>query len=242
MINIQSALSFLNRLWSDERGAFREAISLDNYWQLDNYVAWIVMRRYNPRRANLMRSGFIKDYTSTRWCILVNNTKDFIPSPQYLPDYMRYADLVALQFFYLQQTGRAGKNLHFGILNKMYGLKHPGFLYEKATPTEAYTMYKLCLFSLCATEQNWMDLSKQLLKTVSEFQVRDGDEAGGIKTEYVPPEWESNYPQLLRLANCETTCLAIMAQNCYDSRKRAELLQVGTGVGMGMVGVWRAMK
>lgn len=237
MIDIDLAISFLNeKLWSDEAGAFKEAITIEQFHQSDNYLAWLVMRKHDPDRALTLEEGLLKDYIDPRWCILAGDVENFVPGPLALPDYLRYADWVALQFLYLKQTKEGNQDIHFGVLNKLYGMRHEGFIYDRATPVEAYTMYKLCLFSLCSVSHNQMGLAKELLETVSEFQVREGDELGGVKTEYIPPEWEGMYPQLLRLANCETTSLAILAQERYTSRRDADWLMTGGGIASGIAG------
>ena len=237
MIDIKSALSFLDNLWSDELGAFQEAIGLPKWWQLDNYVAWLVMRKYNPERARIMEQGFIKDYICIRWCILNGDTVNFVQGYTALPDYMRYADLVALEFIYLNQTGQAGAGVHLGALSKMYGLHHEGHIYDMATPKEGYTPYKLNLFCMCLVKYNWMELAGRMLETVSQvFQVTEGAELGGILTEWIPPEWEDRYPTLLRLANCETTSLAILAQDAYNSKKSKDNLMYGAGIALGAAG------
>jgi len=253
MIDVKAALSYLNNgLWNDEVGAFREATTIEKYYQNDNTLARLVMRKYDPQKAAILDEGLLKDYVDPRWCILDGDVTNFIPAK--LPDYLRYADLVELQYLYqhLNPTEEPpSANLSFGILGKMYGLKHIGFIYDMATPKEAYTTYKLLLFGLCAIRHNHMNLVKQLLETASQFQVTEEnestlrnwrlDELGGIKTEYIPPEWEGNYPQLLVLANCETTSLAILLQDEYDFRMTSDILMIGAGIGAGAIGAERAM-
>jgi len=141
----------------------------------------------------------------------------------------------------------------FGILNKMYGLQVPGFMTDMATPKEAHTMYKLLLFGMCALRHNHMTLVKQLLDTVSQFQVTMDnqdtifnwreDEIGGIKTEWFPPELTDYYhnppPEgrgLLVLCNCETISLAIMLQDEYNWRTMSDSLMVAGGIGAGVIG------
>jgi hypothetical protein len=152
---------------------------------------------------------------------------------------MRYADMVALQYLYLRaKWDFKGADLHFGILTKMYGLYHDGYIYDAATEKEGYTIYKLCLYALCSLAHNRSDLAEKLLRTASQHQVKEGDEAGGVKTEYIPPEWECRpeYHQLLRLANCETTCLAILAQDSYNSFKLNKTLSTVTGASLAAIG------
>jgi len=246
MIDVKAALSFLNNgLWNDEVGAFREATTIEKYYQNDNTLARLVMRKYDPQKAAVLDAGLLKDYIDPRWCILDGDVTNFIPAK--LPDYLRYADLVELQYLYqhLRPSDEPpSANLSFGILSKMYGLKHPGFIYDMATPKEAYTTYKLLLYGMCALRHNKMGLVKELLETVSQFQVTmettlrnwREDELGGIKTEYIPPEWDGSYPQLLVLANCETTSLAILLQDEYDYRVLTDTLMIAGGVGTGSIG------
>lgn len=236
MIDIKSALNYLNHLWTPDKGAFREAIGLDFWYHNDNYVASLVMRKYDPPKYAVLQTGILKGYIDTRWCVLVNDIKNFKPSPQVLPDWLRYADLVELQFIYLKLLGQSSASTLFGAASKMYGLKHPGYIFDKATPLEGYTNYKLCLFALCALRNNQADLAGRLIQTVSNFQVKSGEEAGGIKTEYIPPEWQGNYPQLLGLANCETTSLAIMAQDAFNSRKTNNAWMTGGGIAGALIG------
>ena len=249
MIDVKAALSYLNNaLWSDEAGAFKEATTIPIYYQNDNTLARLVMRKYDPQKAAILDEGLLKDYIDPRWCILDGDVTHFVPAK--LPDYLRYADLVELQYLYqyLYPTAEPpSANLSFGILSKMYGLKHDGFIYDMATPKEAYTTYKLLLFGLCALRHNHMGLVRQLLETASQFQVTEEnestlrnwrlDELGGIKTEYIPPEWDGLYPQLLVLANCETTSLAIMLQDEYDWRITSDALMAGSGIVAGAIGV-----
>lgn len=229
MIDIEAAYKFLDVLWTEEYGAYREALTFDKWWQNDNYVASIVTRGREPKRYQRQLEGILNGYTDTRWCILMGDTMNFKQSDLILPDWMRYADLTGLEFMFITQTGQQGGPLLFGTLSKMYGLVNPGFFYDKATPWEGQTTYKLCLFSLCAMQYNYMDLAEELIKTVSRFQVQSGDEQGGIKTEYIPPEWKDRYPTLLGLANCETTSLAILAQQTLDSIKRRNILLYAGG-------------
>jgi len=244
MIDIKSALYFLDNLWSDEHGAFQEAITIPIWWQLDNYMAWLVMRKHNPEKARIIEQGIISDYISVRWCIFNDDLVNFVQSPDVLPDYMRYADLVALQFFYLDKTKGSLAGYHLGILNRMYGLYHDGFIYDMVTSREGYTAYKLCLFSMCLVKYNLMTLAGQILDWVGQkYQVLEGAELGGIKTEWIPPEWEGQYPTLGRLANTETTALAIMAQDWYDAKKSSNNFMLGAGVGFGAIGaITRARK
>jgi hypothetical protein len=230
MIDVAEAYKFLDALWTEEMGAYREALTIDKWWQNDNYVASIVTRNRDAQRYQIQLNGILNGYTDTRWCILLGDTGNFKESYLILPDWMRYADLTGLQFLYQVKAGEPGGPLLFGVLNKMYGLVNPGFFYDKATPWEGQTTYKLCLFALCAMQYNYMDLAAELIETVSRYQVSSGPEQGGIKTEYIPPEWSDRYPTLLGLANCETTSLAILAQRTYDSKKRTAALLYAGGV------------
>ncbi len=248
MIDINAALAYMNRLWNEEVGAFREAVLIDSYHQNDNTLAWMVMRRYDPPKAERLRDGLLKDYIDPRWCILDGDAEHFVSGPEKLPDYLRYADLVALQYLYRHYRPvdeYPSANLCFGILGKMYGLKHEGYIYDMATKLEGYTTYKLLLYGMCALKHGHLELVKRLLSTCSQMQVRPdnentlpfwrGDEIGGIKTEYIPPEWEGGYPHLLRLANCETTSLAILLQSEYQDRLFRDALMTAGGVA-GVVG------
>jgi hypothetical protein len=229
MFNKEAALNYLrNCIWTPDKGAFREAFGIDKWWQNDNYVASLVTRKYMPDLYQIATAGILSGYTDTRWCVLIGNTTDF--KSKKLPDWMRYADLTGLQFIYDKLTGDPESQLCFGILHKMYGLHHPKRLYDMATPFEGYTTYKLYLFALCAIMHNHISLAEELLNTANEMQFTDGDQKGGVKTEYIPPEWTDRYPQLAGLANCETTCLGILCQDSLNSHKLKDGLMYGGGV------------
>lgn len=235
MFDKSAALSYLqNCLWTPEKGAFREAYGINKWWQNDNYVASIVTRQYMPELYKIAAAGILDGYIDTRWCVLLKNVADF--KSRKLPDWMRYGDLVGLQFIYDYLTGDPEYKLCFGILSKMYGLKHPGRLYDMATPFEAYTTYKLYLFALCAIMYNHINLAKELMATAGEMQFKDGPQKGGIKTEWYPPEWADRYPQLAGLANCETTSLAIICQDALNSYNLKKRLMIGVGIAGLMVG------
>ena len=121
MIDRKLALAFLNeRLWSDEQGAYAEATTIPIYHQNDNTLARLVMMRHYPKRAEILKEGLLKDYIDPRWCILYGDATNFRPVADVLPDYMRYADLVALNYIH-QQVDPAfpglSPNYSFGIIN-----------------------------------------------------------------------------------------------------------------------------
>ena len=238
MFDISAALSFLtSKLWNDEIGAFKEAVTIEKYHLNDNTLAWYVMRKYDPSKAHILKEGFLQGHIDPRWCILDGDTVNFTRGSIWLPDYLRYADLVTLEFLYHEFSKEAGKDIHFGVLNGMYELVHENFLYDMATSFEGYTIYKLCLFSICSVFQNHADLARKLLEHCSSFQVEDGEELGGVKTEWVPPEWDDRYPHLLKLANCETTSLAILAQDFYTNMQRRKRDLVIIGAASGSAGI-----
>lgn len=230
MFSKDAALSYLrNCIWTPDKGAFREAYGIDKWWQNDNYVATIVTRKYMPDLYQIARDGILGGYTDTRWCVLIGNTEDF--KSRKLPDWMRYADLAGLQFIYDYKTGnRVEAEICFGILSKMYGLFHPGRIYDMGTPFEGYVTYKLYLYALCAIMYNHISLAEEILNTANQMQFKEGPQIGGVKTEYVPPEWADRYPQLAGLANCETTCLGILCQDALNSHKLRSRLMIAGGV------------
>jgi hypothetical protein len=259
-VDIKAAVNYLEGLWTPEQGAFREAYGLNHYWQNDNYIASIVMSKYDPAKVQIQRSGILSGYTDIRWCLLTGDTIHFKQTPLILPDWMRYADLVVLQFLYLCSAGLQGQDgppgaptfytreTLMGILGKMYGLEYPGYITDIASPFEAYTMYKLCIYALCALKFNYESLAEELINTVTQFQIQSGPQAGGIKTEYVPPDLQSKYPGLLGLANCETTSLCIIAQEALNSYKLKNGLMTGFGLaaaGAGAISLavkWRSQR
>ncbi len=169
MIDIDAPLSFLyNQLWEPDVGAFKEAVSIDITHLNDNYLAWIVMKKHDPDRATIMKEQFLKDYLDQRWCILDGDRDNFKPSPTVLANYFCYADLITLEFLNLKAWHQFPQaDLHFGMVSKIYGLNHKGYIYDKATAFEGYTMYKLCLFALCAIAYNYGSLAKELVNTIS---------------------------------------------------------------------------
>lgn len=235
MFDRDAALYYLrNCIWTPEKGAFREAYGIDKWWQNDNYVGSIVTRKYMPDLYQIAVNGILGGYTDTRWCVLIKNTADF--KPRKLPDWMRYGDLVGLQFIYDYLTGDPEYKLCFGLLSKMYGLVHEGRLFDMATPFEGYTTYKLYLYAYCAIMYNHTDLAEELLETANEMQFTSGPQIGGVKTEYVPPEWVARYPQLAGLANCETTCLGILCHDALHFHKLKDSLMYGGGVAAVLAG------
>jgi hypothetical protein len=237
MYSKQAALSYLqNCIWTPEKGAFREAYGIDKWWMNDNYVGAIVTRKYFPDLYQIAKDGILGGYTDTRWCVLIKNTADF--KSRKLPDWMRYADLVGLQCIYDYLTGDQEYKWCFGILSKMYGLKHPGRLYDMATPFEGYTTYKLYLFALCAIMMRKIGLAKEIISTANAMQFTDGPQIGGIKTEYVPEEWADRYPQLAGLANCETTSLSIIVDDTLARYCLTNGLMVAGGVGALLTGLY----
>jgi hypothetical protein len=240
MIDKKAALSYLNdRLWSDEAGAYAEATTIPIYHRNDNTLARLVMRTHAPERAAILEEGLLKDYIDPRWCILYGDVDNFVPAQTVLPDFLRYADLVALQYFYqyLRPNPDAppNRNLSFGLLTKLYGLFHEGHVFDMATMKEGYTVYKTLLFGMCAIRHNRVALAREILdRTYELFQIKEENELGelgGFKTEWLAPEWEDNpeYDHLLHLANCETTCLAILLQDEYDARWNSDALMIGAG-------------
>ena len=230
-----AALSYLrNCIWTPEKGAFREAYGIDKWWQNDNYVASIVTRKYMPELYEIAKSGILSGYQDNRWCVLEGDTVDF--KVRKLPDWMRYGDLVGLQFIYDYLVGDPEYRLCFGILSKMYGLINPGRIYDMATPFEGYTTYKMYLFALCAIMYNHISLAKELLATANVMQFADGPQVGGVKTEYVPPEWADQYPHLAGLANCETTCLGIICEDSLNWHNTKNRLMYAGGAGSILLG------
>jgi len=238
MIDIAAALSYLNdKLWNPERGAYKEALPPieEHYWFIDNYVAWMVMKKYNPERAAIVQENFSKleDYPRgyDRWCILEGNTKDFKQSPDVLPDFGRYADLLALQYLYYHYSGNAsmGARLYAMLLSQYDGefitdhatrvgyLEYPPEEYWvlRARP-EGHAMYKLALLAICSAHQNKPEIAKQCLDKIGEFQFKEGDEKGGIQTLWWNPEWGTKPEYIVYGSNCETTSLAILAQDTYN--------------------------
>jgi len=204
MMDVKAALSFLdNVLWDEKRQGYREAVGIDHVWFLDNFAAWIVMRKYNPKRAEVLQRNFSTyenyPYGFSRWCILYGDTENFTQSPQWLPDYLRYADLVALQYLYCWYTKNLDKaKLLYGYLLNMrrYPANFPGgdamFLEDLATRVgyetfttdtykwliamnkpkpEGHTLYKLALLAMCSMKHRYYDVAKKCLEMIGKFQV-----------------------------------------------------------------------
>lgn len=205
MMDVKAALNFLNNvLWSEERQGYREAVGIEKYWFIDNFAAWIVMRKYDPKRAEVLQRNFSTyddfPYGFSRWCILYGDTENFTPSPQRLPDYLRYADLIALQYLYYWYTNNLERaKLMYGYLVNMLvkPTNFPGngeavFIEDLATRVgyesftaelydwlvamnkpkpEGHTIYKLALLAMCSMRHKRYDIAEQCLKMVGKFQV-----------------------------------------------------------------------
>jgi hypothetical protein len=204
MMDIKAALDFLNNvLWDETRKGYRECVGRPYVWFLDNFAAWIVMRKYDPKRADVLQAAFPTydnyPYGFSRWCILYGDTENFTQSPQWLPDYMRYADLVALQYLYYWYKGMMDKaKLMYGYLTNMIvrPANFPGgnamFMEDLATRVgyktfteddykwliamnkprpEGHTLYKLALLAMCSMRHKRFDMAKQCLEMIGRFQV-----------------------------------------------------------------------
>lgn len=252
MIDKTAAVKFLTDvLWSEDRVAFREAIGIEHYWFIDNYVALMVMKKYDPERAVRLEESLpnLEDYPRgyDRWCILEGKTEEFRQSPDVLPDWCRYADLLALQYLYHHYAGEFEEaNRVYSLLLGQYDGRYitdlatrvgyitypPEEYWKLEAKPEGHTMYKLCLLAMCSLHQQHPEVAKSCLDTVGDLQVKDGIEKGGIKTEWWNPEWGPKPPHLLTLANTETTSLAILAQDQYDQvvAYQFSLTQAGTAL------------
>ncbi len=203
MMDVKEALQFLNNvLWDEARQGYRECVGRDYVWFIDNFVAWIVMRKYDPAKAEVLERNF-KSYDNypygfSRWCILYGDTENFTQSPKVLPDYMRYADLVALQYLYHWYKGESerAKLMYAYLMNMLVKpANFPGdavFIEDLATRVgyktftdetykwilamgkprpEGHTLYKLALLAMCSMRHNRFDVAKQCLETIGKFQV-----------------------------------------------------------------------
>ena len=205
MMDIKMALDFLNNvLWNEQKQGYREAVGVEHYWFIDNFVAWIVMSKYDPKRAEVIQRNFPNyenyPFGFDRWCILYGDTENFTPSPQKLPDYTRYADLVALQYLYhyYKKDFNSAKMMYAYLLNmRKYFDSFPGngktlFLEDVATRVgyqtfteelynwliamnkpkpEGHTIYKLALLAICSMKHNRHDIAEKCLETIGKFQV-----------------------------------------------------------------------
>jgi hypothetical protein len=209
MMDVKAALDFLNSvLWDKTRQGYREAVGRSNVWFIDNFAAWIVMRKYDPAKADVLQANFYTYdnqfpdglYGFDRWCILYGDTENFTQSPQWLPDYLRYADLVGLQYlyhYYKQNMDMA--KLMYGYLTKMLvsPTNFPGngsaiFMedlatrvgYQSLTPElygwliamdkpkpEGHTIYKLALLAMCSMRHKRYDIAKKCVEMIGKFQV-----------------------------------------------------------------------
>lgn len=208
MMDIKAALNFLdNVLWDPTRQGYREAVGRSAVWFIDNFVAWIVMSKYNPEKAKILEQNFdtydnqfpVSRYGFDRWCILYGDTENFTQSPQWLPDYLRYADLVGLQYLYYYYKGNAdmAKLMYAYYFNMIVRPDNfPGgnavFIQDMATKVgyetfttelydwliamnkpkpEGHTIYKLALLSMCSMRHKRFDIAKQCLEMIGRFQV-----------------------------------------------------------------------
>ena len=209
-MDIKAALDFLNNeLWDENRQGYREAVDRSHVWFIDNFVAWMVMKKFDPAKAKVLEEHFYTYdnqfevpsglYGFDRWCILYGDTENFKQSPQWLPDYLRYADLVALQYLYYWHKGQLeNAKLMYGYLLNM--IRHPSnfpggnamFLEDLATRVgyetftqelydwliamnkpkpEGHTIYKLALLSMCSMKHKRYDIARQCLDMIGRFQV-----------------------------------------------------------------------
>jgi len=178
-----------------------------------------------------------------RWCILEGNTEDLKRPSDVLPDYARYHDLLAIEYLYYTHIGewQNAQRIYALELTQYDGefitdlATRVGYVYYpppdyweiKALP-EGHTMYKLALLAICSIHHARFDIAKRCLGKIAEFQVgnqksklyKEGpvEEIGGVKTEWWNPEWGAKPDHLLTLANTETTSLAILAQDLYNSK------------------------
>jgi len=251
-IELKLAVDFLNNvLWNEEVGGYQEALTRPYFWWSDNFLAWIVMRKYHPKRAaivyeNLQKPNYFLPHVKMYefWGILLGDTEAFKSCLEIAPDYPRWFDLMAAQYLYHNFKGE--RELADQLFDAMMLQFDGKFVYDRATYDYGFSAFKNAFMAICATYHRRYDVAEQALNSIREnFQVfpgiRDhfnGLEVGGIKTEIWPEEW-GPAPYEFALANVETTCLSIIAQDTYNNARMNDFIKVLIGglIGTGLAAI-----
>ncbi len=234
--SVERGRDFLVKLVDAEVNLLPEFRGHHVYWLYhDNYLVTKVLEKSNPALATAIRQAIEKrgENQSGKIEILFGEAKRPLPFRHYdlvevardnrrvirtehvtdreMKGWEAYADLRLLAAVALAKGDKENAVRNFEAALKMWNSKHAGFADAVVNDRKIYATYKLALAVIAADRLGKMDrLPEGLVKQLLDMQNKNGG-------------WITDYHadgQPTGKANVETTCLAILAVDCFAASSK----------------------